>query len=143
MSDTPESGEKTHDPTPKKLLDARKDGQVPKSTDLSAAAAYLGLIPALEILGSTSLLDAATKLTGLLSAPEDFARTAFAPDSTLIKGLLGSVAIATLLPLFTIPAVAVLVSLIAQNAITFAPRKIQPKWSMAAWRRTPIHVLQK
>ncbi len=34
-----EGAEKSHEPTPKKLEDARRKGDVPKSTDLAAAAA--------------------------------------------------------------------------------------------------------
>lgn len=127
MADAPESGEKTHDPTPKKLLDARKEGQIPKSADLSAAAAYLGLILSLTILGPTLLLDAATKLSHFLARPEHFSQTDFSPDSASVSGPLGSIISGSLLPLFAIPAVAVLISIIAQQAITFAPSKIRPK----------------
>ncbi|RLJ41185.1 flagellar biosynthetic protein FlhB [Litoreibacter meonggei] len=129
MTDAPESGEKTHDPTPKKLLDARKEGQVPKSTDLSASAAFLGLILALTILGPTSLLDAAAKLSHFLARPENFVSNSSSPDGTSISGLLGAIVIGSLLPLFAIPAIAVLLSLIVQQAITFAPSKIKPKMS--------------
>jgi flagellar biosynthetic protein FlhB len=129
MADTPESGEKTHDPTPKKLLDARKEGQVPKSTDLSASAAYFGLILSLTILGPTSLLGAASKLSHLIAGPMHFATTGFEPDGVSISSLLGSIVIESLLPLFAIPAIAVLLSLLAQQAIIFAPSKIKPKLS--------------
>jgi type III secretion protein U len=44
-------GEKTEQPTAKKLLDARKKGEVPKSTDLSGALALLaGLLALLGLL---------------------------------------------------------------------------------------------
>ena len=129
MAETDESGEKTNDPTPKKLLDARKKGQIPKSTDLSASAAYLGLILSLTILGPTALLDAASNLSQLISHPSRFGATEFATESVALSGLMKFLVISSLLPLFSIPAIAVLLSLIAQQAITFAPSKIQPKLS--------------
>ncbi len=44
-------GEKTEEPTTKKLTDARKEGQVAKSTDLITAAALLALFLVLKIFG--------------------------------------------------------------------------------------------
>ena len=50
-----EGGEKTEEPTPKKLEDARKDGNVPKSQDFAAfitlVAAVMIVIPYLSIIG--------------------------------------------------------------------------------------------
>ena len=45
-------GEKTEDPTPRKLEDAREKGQVPKSTDLAAAIDLLGGALLLAIFGA-------------------------------------------------------------------------------------------
>ncbi|CAB3773592.1 type III secretion system export apparatus subunit SctU [Paraburkholderia humisilvae] len=45
------SDEKTESPTEKKLKDARKDGKVPKSADLAAAASLLGGSAALSFAG--------------------------------------------------------------------------------------------
>jgi flagellar biosynthetic protein FlhB len=129
MSDTPESGEKTHEATPKKLVDARKKGQIPKSADLSASTAYLGLILAISLVGPTSLLDAASKLTQFMSQPASFTSTEHAFENNTVLDLVRSAAISSLLPFFAIPALAVFLSLVAQRAITFAPSKITPKLS--------------
>ena len=40
MSDNDQSGEKTEQPTPKRLNDARQDGNIPRSRELSTAAVY-------------------------------------------------------------------------------------------------------
>ncbi len=40
MSDNDQSGEKTEQPTPKRLDDARKEGNIPRSRELSTAAVY-------------------------------------------------------------------------------------------------------
>ena len=44
MSEEEQSGEKSFEPTPKRLEDARKKGEIPKSVDLTTAASYLGFI---------------------------------------------------------------------------------------------------
>ena len=41
MADDTDSGEKTEKPTPKKLADARKKGQVPKSKDVTSTVVLL------------------------------------------------------------------------------------------------------
>ncbi|WP_298258933.1 flagellar type III secretion system protein FlhB [uncultured Litoreibacter sp.] len=129
MSEASDTGEKTHEPTPKKLLDARKKGQIPKSTDLSASAAYLGLILALTILGPTSILGASSKLSRFIADPTAFVSQEGAIELASISRVIGSVSVATLIPFFAVPALAVLLSLISQQAITFAPSKLAPKLS--------------
>ena len=49
------SGEKTYDPTPQRLEEARKKGDVPKSQDISAAAGYFGLLVAALAGGAASV----------------------------------------------------------------------------------------
>ncbi|WP_018132545.1 flagellar biosynthesis protein FlhB [Effusibacillus pohliae] len=45
------AGEKTEKPTPRKLQEARKKGQIPKSPELSSALILLGSILALKLMG--------------------------------------------------------------------------------------------
>ena len=42
MADSNDSGDKTEKPTPKKLQDARRKGQVPKSRDLTGTLQLVG-----------------------------------------------------------------------------------------------------
>ena len=46
-----EGGEKTEDATPKKLEDARKEGQVAKSQDIGVAAILLIFFAAVRVFG--------------------------------------------------------------------------------------------
>lgn len=121
-----EGQEKSFDPTPRKLEQAREKGDVPRSQDVSAAAAYLGLGLALLMGGGFAasfgaallpFLDAPDRLTGRLLGPGGLA---------LSGGALGRAALAAL-PLVLAPAVMVLVALIAQRAIVVAPSKLAPK----------------
>ncbi|KQW02537.1 flagellar biosynthesis protein FlhB [Rhizobacter sp. Root1221] len=45
--------EKTHDPTPKRLRDARKRGEVVFSADVASTAVFVGVVLALWLLGAT------------------------------------------------------------------------------------------
>ena len=54
MSDQDES-EKSHEPSQKKLDDARKKGEIPKSTDLTTAAGYAGMVLVAVGFGADSL----------------------------------------------------------------------------------------
>ncbi len=49
MSDTSE--EKEFEPTPQKLLEARRKGEIAKSADLNTSAAYLGFLVSLFFVG--------------------------------------------------------------------------------------------
>lgn len=56
------AGEKQHEPTQRKLEEARKRGDVPRSTDLNVAAAYGGLFLTCVAFGPAALNGAATPL---------------------------------------------------------------------------------
>ena len=47
--------DKTEKPTPKKQRDARKEGKVPRSKDLSAALVYLGMLGLLALMGARTV----------------------------------------------------------------------------------------
>lgn len=127
MSKGDDDTEKTQDPTPKKLEDARKRGEIPKSTDLTTSASYLGFILALMLLG----IEGATKMLGTLSTLfRDADRLAVSMSELGGQWLMGSIVTAmtsVLLPIFGVPALAVLLTLFAQRAFVFAPEKVAPK----------------
>lgn len=125
MSDS-EDEEKPHEPSQRRLDEARRKGEIPRSQDLTTAAAYGGFLLAATWLGGgamrelgeigTTLLGQADRLASLFSA------TAPAPTGGLLSGLAAAVA-----PVFLIPAVAALGALVAQRALVVAPEKLAPK----------------
>lgn len=122
-------GEKTHDPTPKKLEDARKKGDIAKSMEVSAAAAYLGFLLAVMIAGAAGLGEAAGTLTAFLDHPDRLTGQVLAPGGgRLSAALVGQFAVA-LAPLFLIPFLAALASLLAQGAFVVSGEKLVPKLS--------------
>jgi flagellar biosynthesis protein FlhB len=123
------SGEKTHEPTQQRLDDARRKGDVPKSNDISATAAYLGLLLALFAAGTMLLERAGGALAVFIAQPDRLTGLVLGPGGAGLAGaILGEAAMA-LLPVFLLPIVAVLAALVAQRAITVSGEKLKPKGS--------------
>ena len=55
-------GEKTFDPTPQRLEEARKKGDIPRSNDLTAAAVYLAFLGVVSTVGGFAVQQAASTL---------------------------------------------------------------------------------
>ncbi|MFV2034533.1 MAG: EscU/YscU/HrcU family type III secretion system export apparatus switch protein, partial [Halocynthiibacter sp.] len=66
MPESDEDDEKQHEPTQKKLDDARKKGEVAKSADLSTAATYGGMLFVLVGFGAALVSSFGTVLAGLI-----------------------------------------------------------------------------
>ncbi|OUS33713.1 flagellar biosynthesis protein FlhB [Rhodobacterales bacterium 56_14_T64] len=129
MSGQDDDTDKTFDPTPEKLRKAREKGEVAKSTDLSVAAAYAGLVIAFYGFGGDSVRALGSAMMTLLDQPDRLAELFFeGPSAAPVGGLLISVSSAVL-PWFLIPFVLVLLSIIGQKALVFAPSKLEMKLS--------------
>lgn len=129
MSAADDDSDKSFDPTPQKLKKAREKGEVAKSNDLSVVAAYTGLLIALLTVGKFTVDQMGALFVVLIDQSDDIAHLvatgpASAPVAGMLKGALRPVAV-----LFALPAAAVLLSLIAQRALIFAPSKLKPKLS--------------
>ena len=119
--------DKQYEPSQKKLDDARRKGEIPRSTDVGTAASYGGLLVAAAGLGGAGLVRAGEGLTTLLDRPDTLSRLFFEGSAApLSAGLVGAVAV-PLLPLVAIPAAAVVVSLAATRSFVVAPDKLKPK----------------
>lgn len=124
-----EESDKTHEPTPQKLQKAREKGEVAKSTDLSVAAAYLGLLLAALAIGTQTVTQFGSALMVLLDQPDRLADLVFSDHMQAPFGGLLQSLFSTLAPWFSVPAAAVLLSIVAQRALVFAPTKLKPKAS--------------
>ncbi|MDJ0627400.1 MAG: flagellar type III secretion system protein FlhB [Rhodobacter sp.] len=128
MSQDPdENGEKSHEPTPKKLEDARRKGDIPKSADLNTAAAYGGLLLVLVAFGASSLVDFGTAMAALIDRAESFAPIWFSESARPMSGGLIIVLGGPVALWLGLPALAALVAIVAQRAVVVAPEKLQPK----------------
>ena len=129
MSGQDDESDKSFDATPQKLIEARRKGEVAKSVDLMTAAGYAGLLAALLLAGKTMIENAGTALMVMLDrsaelAPLFLSGAGTVPAGGMIKDISTSV-----LPLFLVPAIAVILSVFAQRAWVFAPSKLAPKMS--------------
>lgn len=128
MSQEEEAAEKEHEPTQKRLDEARKRGDIAQSADLTTAATYGGFVLACLTAGPEALrrvvqsgavlIDQSDRLGGL------FMSGAAAPAAGLILAFGAGVA-----PFVLLPAGAAIIAILAQNAAGFAPDKLAPKWS--------------
>ena len=129
MSGQDEDTEKTYDATPQKLLEARKKGEIAKSTDLMTAAAYAGILAAFMIAGASSLEKMGAALFVMIDQSSSLAPVIFdGPVSPSLAGLMKQIGLG-LLPIFAYPAAAVILAIVAQRALVFAPSKLSPKMS--------------
>lgn len=129
MSEADAGGEKSFDPTPQKLAEARRKGDVPRSTDVTAAATYLALLAATGGAGAYALERAGSVLMIFIAQPDRLTGRILGPGG---PGLTAAVLIevaSALAPFFLLPIGGVLVSLFAQRAITFSGEKLNPKLS--------------
>jgi len=129
MSGKDDDSDKSFEPTEQKLRKAREKGEVAKSTDLSVAAAYLGIIVAFYASGSSSFEGLGTALMAFLDQPDRLAPLFFDGPSAAPSGGFISSAVRPVLPWFVVPFALVLLSIIGQRALVFAPSKLQPKLS--------------
>jgi len=130
--------EKEHDPTQKRLDDARAKGEIPRSPDLTTAAAYGGFLIAAMTVGPDSLQTLGTEAAVLLGQADRLAPLMLNGGAPILAGVMGNVALA-MLPFFLLPAIGALLALAAQQAIIFTPEKLSPKLS----RISPIAAVKQ
>ncbi|CAD0186565.1 Flagellar biosynthetic protein FlhB [Ruegeria sp. THAF57] len=129
MSDAEDVSDKSFEPTPQKLQKARDKGEVAKSNDLSAVAAYAGFLIALFAAGQFGLQHLGSLFVVLIDQADTLAPLITeGPAASSVGGLLKT-ALLSVSILFVLPAAAVLLSLITQRALIFSPSKLKPKLS--------------
>lgn len=122
-------GEKVHDPTPQRLEEARRKGDVPKSADLAAAAAYLALLAALGTAGAWAVAASGEAMAGLLGGVDRLEGRMLGPGGPALSAQWTWAAAGPLMLFVVAPMVAALTSYVAERAVVAAPEKLQPKLS--------------
>lgn len=121
--------DKQYEPSQKKLDDARIRGDVPKSTDLTTAAAYGGFLVAAITGGASSLVEAGRVLSLFMDQANGFADLVFdGGGNASLRAVVVSLGYALTL-WAALPALFALCSVIAQRGLVFAPSKLAPKVS--------------
>ncbi|TFL18435.1 EscU/YscU/HrcU family type III secretion system export apparatus switch protein [Jannaschia formosa] len=128
MSGKDDGAERSHEPTPQKLQEARRKGEIVRSQDVMVAAAYLGALLTLTLVAggvARDLLD----LGGALLEGADRLSRPLADEGPGISGTVLAEAL-RLCTLLVAPAAAlVLTAIVAQRAFVVAPSKLEPKLS--------------
>ena len=127
MSDAPEKHEKIFDPTPRRLQQAKDDGQVCKSKEVGTAAMVLAIGVGVVMTGQ----DFIATLT--LGAREAFMRSPEAavgvgPIVDVFTTYIGQLAW-SLTPLVAIVLLVAVMSNVGQTGLVFSMKALQPKWS--------------
>jgi flagellar biosynthesis protein FlhB len=123
-----DEADKEHDASQQKLDQARKQGDIPRSTDLQTAAATGGFLLALVALGGWAVERAGTAGMVLLDQADRLAGLTASGGSGPVGGILMAFA-APPLAMVLIPPVMVIGLLLATRGIVFAPTKLAPKLS--------------
>ncbi len=123
------SQEKTHEASEQKLKKARQKGDIIVSTELHTFMFYIGSILSIIIFAGLVASSVAEILTFMLERPEQLKDYILQARQNLLNGPVFGQILIKLYPLFLLPALFVLISLIAQRGIVFAPDKIKPKLS--------------
>jgi flagellar biosynthetic protein FlhB len=123
-----EQGERTHLPTPLRLEEARREGRVARSGDLTAAAVTLAALAALALLGG-AMLQGLRELTAACLDFGDGGAANASPDSALRAAAASLPAV--LLPVAGLCGVAAVVAVlasVAQVGLLSAPGRVRPQW---------------
>jgi flagellar biosynthesis protein FlhB len=128
MSDDQAAADKEHAPSQKKLEDARKKGEIPRSNDLISAGSYIGFLLAGLSVGGAALMQAGERASVLLGQSDRLSLQLLNGAGNSIIGILASFSTA-LAAFFIFPFFGATVMVILQRALLFSPSKLQPKLS--------------
>ena len=137
MTEGGDDTEKQHEPSQKRLEDARQKGQIARSPDLLTAASYGGFIFAAAAMGATSLRKVGEVGMSLIADADRLAPQVMKSGGPPLAGLLLSYA-QPVAPLFLFPAAAALALVLAQNALVFTRENLMPQIS----RLSPVSGLK-
>jgi len=123
-----DSAEKEHDASAKRLDEARKKGDIPRSTDLLTAASTAGFVAAFAGFGAWAIQKSGSAGMVLLDQADSLSRAVSTGAALPVGGIILAFA-APLGVTLLVPTVAVLVILAAIRGFVFAPANLAPKLS--------------
>lgn len=136
--DGDDAAEKEHEPSQKRLDDARAKGEIARSTDLVTAFSYGGFLLGSLALGSQSLQTIGSVAAVFLDQADSLAPQFARGDAASFLGLMSSILWA-LVPFLIVPGLASITYLLASKTLIFTPEKLSPKLS----RISPIAIAKQ
>ncbi|MEO8240681.1 MAG: flagellar type III secretion system protein FlhB [bacterium] len=128
MSAPDDDTEREHEPSQRRLDEARKRGDVPRSADLVSAAVYAGFALAFLLAGDAAIRQAGSAAMVLIGQSERLAPLTLQSSRAPMAGVLASFAL-PFLPMLLLPMIAALLAAISQRSLIFSPEKLAPKLS--------------
>ncbi|HWZ64781.1 MAG TPA: flagellar biosynthesis protein FlhB [Steroidobacteraceae bacterium] len=127
MAENESAGQRTEQPTAKRLEQARERGQVARSADLNAAAVLLASAGGLSLLGGWC----GTRLYGLMQSGLSFSRERALDENAALAvfGVAGKQAFFACAPFFGITVLAALAAPLALGGRGFHPQALVPDFS--------------
>lgn len=123
------SQEKSYDATETKIRKSREKGDTPQSTEANTLMLYMGVATAITLAGGFGATKVFSALNMFFVYPDKIGQDLLlAGDASAIEQAISGIS-AGVLPLFGLPFIFILLSLIIQQAIIFAPTKLKPKLS--------------
>lgn len=129
MSAGADDDDKQFEPTQKKLDDARKKGEIARSTDLNTAASYGGILVVAVSIGAVTVSDFGQLLASMIDNADKISETFFQDGARPISGGVMQTLMTSVGPWFFIPGLIVLLNILAQRTFVVAPEKLKPKLS--------------
>ncbi|MBV7395339.1 EscU/YscU/HrcU family type III secretion system export apparatus switch protein [Mameliella sediminis] len=129
MSEQDESSEKSHEPSQRKLEEARKKGEIARAPDLLTAMAYLGMLLCMAAIGGYSLPRFAESLLPMIEQPDRLQGLFFGDGATAVTGSLIVAGLMPALPFLITPGILILLTLFATRGLVFTGSKLSPKIS--------------
>jgi flagellar biosynthetic protein FlhB len=126
MAEQDSAQERTEQPTPKRLEEARRKGQIPRSRDLTAAAVMLAGGSALYMMGGAMGSQLHSMMTSGLSISRDEALDAAHLAPAL--GTLAAMGLRAILPVLAIVLVAAILAPLALGGWSFSNESLAPKF---------------
>lgn len=123
-----DDGEKIFEATAHKLEEARRNGDLVRSIELTTAAGYAGMVVAGMSIGAASLKTMGNAGAVLLGQADRLSSVILGGGPAPAGGVLLALGLAVA-PWFLIPMVTVFLMILAQRALVFAPEKLMPKLS--------------
>ncbi len=121
--------EKSFDASESKIRKSREKGDTPQSTEANTFMLYVSLVVVILMFGGSVTKGLFSYLSMMLARPAAFGQMALQDhDAEPFKDVLAGI-VFTIAPLFLIPILFILASLIVQQAVVVAPEKIKPKLS--------------
>ncbi len=127
MDENQSASDKPFDPTPRKLEEARKKGEIVRSADLNTAIVYGGFLLAGVLIAPWMMEEIGAMTQTSLGRADTLAPSLLSPGASLQAAGLLSGSLISAAALTLVPAVLLLASLLGQRALLFTPSKLAPK----------------